>query len=344
MADNEYSSGFGSQFSGNVSYGDPGSSPASSAPAPKPEPAQSSGLLNLAPDSGAEPILDITTAQFMPEVIEASKNKPVLVDFWAPWCGPCKQLTPIIEAAVAKAGGKVKLVKMNIDDHPEVAGQMGIQSIPAVVAFVDGQPKDAFMGAKSASEIDAFIAKLAGPSGPSPLEQALEQAAALTREGAYEDASHLYVSILQQVPENLDAVSGYGMLLVENNAIAEAKSLLESVPEPKPGETLHEGIQALKAAVELHEQAEEVSGLGELEAAVAADPANHQARLDLAIALNAKGKRDEAAEQLLESMRKDRAWNEEAAKTQLLKFFEAWGHKDPATASARRQLSSLLFS
>ena len=346
MADNEYASGFGSQFSGNVSYGNSTGDDAKAPPTPAPKTVADaeSGLMNFAPANNADPVRDISTAEFMVEVMEASRDRPVLVDFWAPWCGPCKQLTPIIEAAVAKAGGKVKLVKMNIDDHPEVAGQMGIQSIPAVVAFVDGQPKDAFMGAKSASEIDAFIAKLVGPSGPSPLEEALEKANELVQAGAYEDASNVYVSILRQLPDNLDAISGYGMLLLKNDAIEEARSVLQSAPLSDAGATPHPGMIALKAALDLHDQAEDLSGLEELEAALSANPANHQARFDLAVALNAKGKKDEAAEHLLDIMRNNRAWNEEAAKVQLLKFFEAWGLTDPATISARRQLSSLLFS
>jgi putative thioredoxin len=343
MSNNEYGSGFGSQFSGQVSYNsanNPDSPPETLAPGTE------AGLLNLGSAEQALLVRDISTEEFMTEVLEASRKQPVLVDFWAPWCGPCKQLTPVLEAAVAKAAGKVKLVKMNIDDYPEVAGQMGIQSIPAVVAFVNAQPKDAFMGAKSASEIDAFIARLAGPSKPSPLDEALEKAASLAENGNDEEASNIYVSILQQLPDNLDAIAAYGQLLLRNDAVEEAKSLLANAPptDTSQGAKPHPGIAALTTAIELRDQAGDVSGLGELEALLAANPKNHQARFDLALALNARGKREAAADQLLEIMRKERTWNEDAAKTQLLKFFEAWGHTDPATVSARRQLSSMLFS
>lgn len=309
---------------------------------PQHQPAPAGGLIGdlAGGNTAAEPILDITTAQFMPEVIEYSRTKPVLVDFWAPWCGPCKQLTPALEAAVAKAGGKVRLVKMNIDDHPEVAGQMGIQSIPAVVAFVDGQPRDAFMGAKGEKEIDQFIAKLVGPSGPSPLEDALTQAEALMGAEEYGQAAHIYGEIIRQIPDNKDALAGYGMAALKSGEVEQAKQALANAGDSKG----HQGLEALKAAIDLHEQAESVGDFTELEAQVEADPANHQARLELAIALNGAGRREAAADHLLEIIRRDKAWNEEAAKTQLLQFFEAWGQTDPETLAARRKLSSLLFS
>ena len=216
--------GFGNQLAASVDYGDDRVTGAAAAPSP--QPAMPGGLLDLGGDRQAEPVRDIATAEFMTEVIEASQTRPVLVDFWAPWCGPCKQLGPVIEAAVAKAGGKVKLVKMNIDDHPEVAGQMGIQSIPAVVAFVNGQPRDAFMGAKPEGEIARFIEKLVGPSGPSKLELALEQAAGLAAEGEADAAAQIYGAILQQQPDNADALAGYGSILLGMGELDEAKSVL----------------------------------------------------------------------------------------------------------------------
>ena len=305
-------------------------------------PAQGTGLVgDIATNpASAEPVLDISTAQFMTEVIEYSRTKPVLVDFWAPWCGPCKQLTPALEASIAKAGGRVRLVKMNIDDHPQVAGQMGIQSIPAVVAFVDGQPRDAFMGAKGEREIDQFIENLIGPSGPSPLDEALEQADAHMLAGKYDQAGHIYGEILRQLPENRDALAGYGMAAFESGAVDEARQVLASAGETSG----HQRLEALKAAIDLMDQAENVGDFSELEEKVAADPKDHQARLDLAIALNGAGRREEAADHLLEIISRDRQWNEEAARTQMLQFFEAWGPSDPNTLYARRRLSSILFS
>ncbi|MGI9400930.1 MAG: thioredoxin [Rhizobiaceae bacterium] len=294
----------------------------------------------------AEPVKDISTAEFAAEVIEASQTKPVLVDFWAPWCGPCKQLTPILEKVVAATRGKVKLVKMNIDDHPDVAGQMGIQSIPAVVAFVGGRPKDAFMGAQSEGEIRKFIEKLAGPSGPDPIEQALEEADRLAGEGAASEAAGLYAAVLQQDPGNVAAIAGMGMLYLDGGDLERARAVLASVQPPSgPGPaTEHPKLASLRAAIELAEQAEELDDPTELLNLVAAEPDNYQARFDLALAYNASGKREEAADQLLEIMSRDRSWNEDGARTQLLQFFEAWGMTDPVTIAARRKLSSLLFS
>lgn len=292
-------------------------------------------------EGAAEPVRDISTAEFMSEVIEASRDRPVLVDFWAPWCGPCKQLTPILEKAVSQTRGAVKLVKMNIDEHPQISGQMGIQSIPAVVAFVDGKPKDAFMGVQSEAEIKGFLEKLVGPQGPSPLEEALQQAEQLAASGDLSQAANLFAAVLQQDPQNADALAGMGSLYMDSGDLERAKSMLQSIPadkleDPKPA--------SLKAAIELAEQAEDLGDIGELEQKVEKSPGDHQSRFDLAIALNAAGRREEAADQLLEIMRRDRKWNDDGARTQLLQFFEAWGPADPATSDARRKLSSLLFS
>jgi putative thioredoxin len=288
----------------------------------------------------APAVKDISTAEFMTEVIQASQQLPVLVDFWAPWCGPCKQLAPALEAAVAKAAGKVKLVKMNIDEHPEVAGQMGIQSIPAVVAFMDGQPRDAFMGNKAPAEIGKFIEKLIGPSGPSQLDMALEQAQALLDEEAYAQAGQIFGAILQQSPDNEDAIAGFGMAALRLGHRDEAKKALASASL----ETKHAGLAGLRTAIELAEKAENLGELPELQNGVTADPDDHEKRFELALALNARGKSLEAAEQLLEIVRRDREWRDDGAKAELLKFFEAWGPTDPATLSARRRLSSMLFS
>lgn len=332
-SNNEYG-GFGGQMSVGVNYSNEptGNKDKSTEPS-------NSSMMNLGA-SAPEAVLDISTQQFGTEVITASATKPVLVDFWAPWCGPCKQLAPALEKAVAKAGGKIKLVKMNIDDHPEVAGQMGIQSIPAVVAFVDGQPKDAFTGAKSEREIDQFIEKLVGPSGPSQLDMALEQAKTLADNDKYQEAAQIYGAILNQQPDNLDALAGYGHLALRTGEIEAAKRVVESIPE----NTKHPEVEALIAAIQLHEQAESLGDFSELEKKLSEDPDNKDIRFDLAIAFNAAGRREEAADYLLEIIAKDRNWREDGAKSQLLQFFEAWGPTDPATLYGRRRLSSILFS
>lgn len=303
------------------------------------------GLLDLGGTSqgstGPEPVRDISTAQFMSEVIEASSALPVLVDFWAPWCGPCKQLGPVLEKVVAARKGAVKLVKMNIDAHPEISGQMGIQSIPAVVAFVDGRPKDAFMGALPESEIVKFLDKLIGVQGPSPVEQALAQADELAAAGDTSQAAQLYGAVLQQEPENPAALAGMGMLYTEAGDLERAREMLSAIPEESGGEPK---AVSLKAAIDLAEQASELGDAGELSRRIEADPDDHEARFDLALIHNAMGKREDAANQLLEIIRRDREWREDGARAQLIQFFEAWGASDMASVAARRKLSSLLFS
>ncbi|TVR06992.1 MAG: thioredoxin [Salinarimonadaceae bacterium] len=286
-------------------------------------------------------IKDVTTASFREDVIAESMNQPVLVDFWAPWCGPCKQLTPIIEKAVAKAAGKVKLAKMNIDDHPSIAGQLGIQSIPAVIAFDKGRPVDGFMGAQSESQIDAFIGRIAGPSGPSPVEQALEQAAALAGEGDAQGAAQLYAAVLQQESDNAPAIAGMARLHLDLGDAEGARRFLDMAPPEKAKDP---AIVAARAALDLAEQAAKLGETGELEARLAADPDDHQARFDLAVALAGANRRVEAAEHLVEIVRRDRAWNDDGARKQLLQFFEAWGPKDPGSTTGRRKLSAVLFS
>lgn len=323
--------GFGGQMTGGVNYG--AGSPAGFG-------MSTGGNHGNGGASAPEPVKDISTAQFMSEVIEGSKSRPVIVDFWAPWCGPCKQLAPALESAVAKAGGKVRLVKMNIDEHPEVAGQMGIQSIPAVVAFVDGQPKDAFMGARPEGEISRFIEKLVGATGgPSPVESALEEADGLMKDNQFEQAAGLYGAILQQDPGNENAMAGYGTALLRLGQHEEAGMIADNGRESE-----NPAMKALVSAIELHRQAAELGNRTELEERIAAKPDDHQARFDLALVLNALGEHEEAADQLLHIISKNRNWNEDAARTQLLKFFEAWGNSNPATGSGRRRLSSLLFS
>ena len=332
--ENGYGGSYGAQMTGGVNY----DTPQRTEPEPA-KPVDAVGMLDLGTGK-AEPVLDISTAQFMSEVIEASRQKPVLVDFWAPWCGPCKQLAPALEKVVAGAGGRVKVVKMNIHEHPEVAGQMGIQSIPAVVAFVDGKPVDGFMGSKPEREISQFVEKLAGPSGPSGLELALTDADAALQSGNPEEAAGIYSAILGQIPDNPDALAGYGTALLKSGRLEEARQLVDTLGDIKG----HQGIEALKAAMALEEQAALIGDYFELAQQVEADPSNKELRFDLAIAMAAAGKHEEAADHLLAIIAADRQWREDGARAQLLQFFEAWGPKDPATSLARRRLSSLLFA
>ncbi|MCC4244641.1 thioredoxin [Stappia indica] len=318
---------FGGSFGGS-GYGTPAASGGVAAPAGGGAPA-------------ADVIRDVTTQTFMADVIEASRKQPVLVDFWAPWCGPCKQLTPVLEKAVRDARGAVILAKMNIDDHPEVAGQLGIQSIPAVIAFKNGQPVDGFMGAQQESQVKAFIERIAGPIGPSDLEQVLAQADAAREAGDLAQAAQLYAGALQMEPESLAAIGGLAQCYVAAEALDKAREVLAMAPE---GATSDPAISAARAALDLADQASSLGDLAGLEARIAENPSDHQARFDLAVALGSSAaRRQEAVDQLLEIVRHDREWNEDGARKQLLQFFEAWGHKDPATAYGRRRLSAVLF-
>jgi putative thioredoxin len=280
---------------------------------------------------------DTTAATFREDVLTDSLRQPVLVDFWAPWCGPCKQLTPIIEKVVKSAGGKVKLVKMNIDEHPQIAGQLGIKSIPAVIAFQRGQPVDGFMGALPETQVKQFVERLIGPLGAADEEFAAAETA--LKEGDAEGAADIYRALLEEDPSEPRALGGLAQALVALGETDAARGLLDSAPAGN-----HVAISAARAALEVAEQASNVGDLAGLEAAIAKDPGNHQARFDLAIALNADGRRGEAADRLLEIIKADRNWNDDGARKQLVQFFEAWGPMDPATLAARRRLSTLLFS
>ena len=292
-------------------------------------------------NGAADVITDTTTATFMADVIDASQQVPVLVDFWAPWCGPCKQLTPALERVVRNARGAVRLAKMNIDENPEVPGQMGIQSVPTVVAFSGGRPVDAFAGAVPESQIQKFIEKLVGPVGASEAEMMLEQAGAMFAAGDIAAAAQFYAGVLAQEPGSIAAIAGLAQCQIKAGDHERARQILETVPPEKAGDP---AIAAARAALDLAAQAEEAGDLAELQAAVDADPDNHQARLDLAIALSAHDRKTEAVDALIEIVRRDRTWNEDAARKQLLQFFEAWGFKDPASAYGRRKLSAQLFS
>jgi putative thioredoxin len=286
-------------------------------------------------------VKDTTTAGFRQDVLQESMRQPVLVDFWAPWCGPCKQLAPAIEKAVKAANGKVKLVKMNIDEHPQIAGQLGIQSIPAVIAFTKGQPVDGFMGALPEGQIKGFIERLIGPLGPTAAEDLLKDAEALAAAGDAVGASELYAAVLAQDPENVAAVAALAKLRLDLDDLEGARRFLAMAPKGKENDP---AVAAVRVAVELAEQAASLGDAADLKRRVEADPLDHQARFDLALALNGRGDRAEAADQLLEIVRRDRTWNEDAARKQLVQFFEAWGPTDPATLAARRRLSSILFS
>jgi putative thioredoxin len=286
-------------------------------------------------------VTDATTQSFMKDVIEASKTQPVLVDFWAPWCGPCKQLTPILEKVVKAAKGKVKLVKMDIDKHPEIPGQMGIQSIPAVIAFSNGQPVDGFMGALPESQVVAFLERLTkGKIAPEEKDFLKEADEALV-EGNPAAAAEIYAQILAADSANVHALAGLARCYIETGALEQASQTLALVPEAKRNEA---PVAAARAALDVAEQAKTLAPYAELEEKVLSNPLDHQARFDLAVALNAKGKRAEAVTQLIDIVKRDRKWNEEAARKQLVTFFEAWGPADPATLEGRKKLSSVLFS
>jgi putative thioredoxin len=295
-----------------------------------------------APTAAPEGLIKETTTQgFMKDVIEESKRQPVLIDFWAPWCGPCKQLTPVLEKVVKGAKGKVKLVKMNIDDHPAIPGQMGIQSIPAVIAFVNGQPADGFMGALPESQVMAFIERLTKGKVGGEAQDLMKEAEAVLAEGDAQSAAQVYAQLIQEDDTNIGAVAGLARCYLAVGQLDKAKETLAKVPEAKRNDA---AVAAARAALEVAEQANSVGPVGELEKKVAANPLDHQARFDLAVALSAANKRQEAVDQLIEVVRRDRKWNDDGARKQLVQFFEAWGPTDEATVAGRRRLSSILFS
>jgi putative thioredoxin len=290
-------------------------------------------------DNTSDIIKNTTTATFVADVIEASRKVPVIVDFWAPWCGPCKQLTPILEKVVRASKGKVRLVKMNIDEHPEVAGQLQIQSIPAVFAFSQGQPVDGFMGALPESQVKAFVERLIGPDADDLA--GIDEAQRLFDEGDIAGAAQLYGAVLKNDRENADAIGGLAKCYVRLGDIARAEQVLAMTP---PAKQTSAAYLSAKAALELAKKAEPSADTAPLEQAIAANPRDWDARFKLALALVAKGKREEALDQLFEIVRKDRGWNDDAARQQLVELFEAWGPKDPLTQSGRQRLSSILFA
>ena len=299
-------------------------------------------MLDQAGTATAEAVVkDTTTQTFVKDVIEESKRQPVLVDFWAPWCGPCKQLGPVLEKAVKAAKGKVKLVKMNIDDHPAIPGQMGIQSIPAVIAFVNGQPADGFMGALPESQVVAFLERLTKERIGGESKDLLAAADVALAEGDAAGAADMYGQVLAEDNTNTQALAGLARSYVATGALDQAKQTLSLVPEAKHNDA---AVAAARAAIELAEQAKTLGPIDELEQKVAANPLDHQARFDLALALNGKGRRAEALDHLIAIVKRDRKWNEDGARKQLVQFFDAWGPADEATIDGRKRLSSILFA
>ncbi|MGA2089216.1 MAG: thioredoxin [Stellaceae bacterium] len=293
-------------------------------------------------------VKDGSTESFMADVIDASAQAAIVVDFWAPWCGPCKQLGPALEKAVLAAKGAVRLVKINVDENQELAQQMRIQSIPAVYAFKDGRPVDGFVGALPEGQVKQFVQKLValGPGGggaaPSPIADALALAQAALTAGDQARAANIWSQVLQMEPGNVEAISGLARFAIAKKDFAKAKELLARAPADQAGAP---EIAAAKAALELAEAGAKSAGAsGEFEARLAQNPKDHQARIDLSLALFAAGDREKAIDQLLESIRLEREWNEQAARKQLLKLFEAVGLSDPLTIAARKRLSSILFS
>jgi putative thioredoxin len=297
------------------------------------------------PAGDADLVKDSDQKRFAKDVLEASRTRPVIVDFWAPWCGPCKTLGPIIEKAVKNAKGAVQLVKVNIDENQMLAQQLRIQSIPAVYAFFQGRPVDGFVGALPESQIKQFIDRLVQATGGTApgdqLAELLEHARAALEGGDVSLAARVYAEILQQEPENPVAIAGMAKCYVKTGDMTRAKNLLAKLP---PAIANHAEIVAVRSAIELAEQAQNAGPVGDLEAKVAADPKDHQARFDLALALNAGGKRAEAVDHLMEIVKRDRKWNDDGARKQLVQFFDAWGPTDEATVAGRKKLSSVLFA
>jgi putative thioredoxin len=290
---------------------------------------------------GDDLVKDASTASFAKDVLEASRQALVLVDFWAAWCGPCKQLTPVLEKVVRSYAGKVRLVKINTDEHSAIASQLRVQSLPTVYAFRDGRPLDGFMGAQPESVIRTFIDRLLGGEAEADLAAVIEAAETALEAGDLQGAAEAFAAVLQEDQQNAQALAGLARCYLKSGDAVRAEQTLALVPPDKRSIT---AVQSAKAALELAKMAGKSENRSELETRLALDPADHQTRFDLAVASAARGRNAEALEHLLEIVRRDRKWNEEAARKQLVQLFDAWGPKDALTIEGRRRLSSLLFS
>jgi putative thioredoxin len=291
--------------------------------------------------TGAAVIYDTSTATFAKDVLEASREALVLVDFWADWCGPCKQLTPIIERVVQSYGGKVRLAKLNVDQHPAISGQLRIQSLPTVYAFLDGRPVDGFMGAQPESAIRELIDRHLGAAAEAEVGEILAQARQAFDAGDLQTAAEIYAAILQADPQNAPALAGLAHCYLKSGDVERARQTIALVPPDKKSDP---DVSSVLAALDLADRAANAVDTSYLEARVAANPADQEARLELAVAFAGNGDKERAVDELIELFKRDRTWNDEAARKQLLQFFEAWGPKDPQTLDGRRKLSALLFA
>ncbi len=304
----------------------------------KPNPEASSAADGLV---GSDLVKETSTANFKQDVLEASKQALVLVDFWADWCGPCKQLAPVLEKVVRSYAGKLRLVKLNVDQHPSIPGQLRIQSLPTVYAFRDGRPLDGFMGLQPESAIKEFIDRLLGEEGAADVKVALEAADQALEAGDLQGAAEVYATILQQDQQNVHAIAGLARCYLQSGDVERAEQTIALVPPNQKGAGV---IVSVEAAIELAKRAGSAVDSAALEAKVEKDPSDHQARIDAALAAAAQGDKERAVTHLLNSIGRDRNWSEQAARKELVKLFDAWGPKDPQTIEGRRRLSSLLFS
>ena len=291
--------------------------------------------------AGADAIKDVTDQTFMADVVEASREVPVIVDFWAPWCGPCKTLGPQLEAAVQAKKGAVRMAKVNVDENQMIAGQLQVQSIPTVYAFWQGQPVDGFQGALSQGDVQRFVEKIAALAGDGGLGEALEAAEEMLVQGAVADAAQTFAAILGEEPENAAAMGGLARAHIAMGDLDTAEALLNNAA---PAIAAAPEIEAARAQIALARQADEAGPLAELQSAVAANPDDLQARFDYAKALYAAGQVEAAIEELLDLFRRDREWNDGAAKAQLFTIFDALKPTDPLVQKGRRRLSSMIFA